>query len=236
MLKAFIKTIRAKLSEQDGTTMVELLVSLTLTAILITAATFMMTSGIRAYNRSRDMHSAISVSNLILDKVTGELTAAKLPVVGTKGYYVWLDTTAGSPWITYNSKFGIPAAICLDNAEGVTAGGYLCVRYYQADNSAETFWHFDPAAYMGFEISELTFTLDESTPGLIRADLTLCHKVSRYEYSSSAYALPNIWGADSSYICLRNDGQSGIPEEAEEFAIIPEAESGEVPDDKLMAD
>jgi|GEM_PF-5928738 len=219
-----IKTILATIKSKKGTTLAELLVTFALTAILMTAATFMIISGIRAAVRAHDIHSAISVSSLILDKVTGELTAARLPEKDREGYYIWLDPETPSSWIVFNSKNNIPAAIQAAPAAPGTEEHYLSITYYETGTTPESHWNFEPAIYMNYEIKSLTFSLDDPTPGLIKVDLTLINKITRYQHQSSAYAYPHTYNPETAYISQRNDGHTKIPATAREFAITPSSD------------
>ncbi|MGL5435370.1 MAG: hypothetical protein ACRDBO_08245 [Lachnospiraceae bacterium] len=234
MLTAARKRIIGKLKEREGITVVELLITFALTAILMTAVMCTITSGIRAYTRTQDIASAISVSNLILDKVTGELAAAQIPEEGQEGYYLWLAPSSSSSWAAFCSKNQAPAVIYTDSGSADSTDstdGRLCIKYYETEHSPEKIWGFESAAYMGFQIKDLSFSLEDSTPGLIKINLTLHHKVSSYEHHTSAYALAGALNHQTSSICRRNDGKQEIPAKASEFTIQPSSDSEETGSD-----
>lgn len=214
--------MRNKLKERSGTTMVELLVTFALMAILMTAVTVTLSSGLRVYMRIRDLSSAVSVSNLILDKVTGELNAARVPGANRPGYYLWLDPLEPSQWIAFESKYGGPAILYVDQ-EDDDGAGQLYLKYYEKADTAEYIWSFAPGVYMGYEIRDLSFELDETIPGMIKINLTLYHRDHGYTYQTSSYARNNTIDVTQNmdYVCRRNDGNLARPASGSEFYLSP---------------
>lgn len=198
--------------EKSGITLVELIVAFALMGLFMTAASFVLTSSLRLFTRMQSVSSAVTVSDILLDKIAGEISAAKQPdldpggmVFKDRGYYVWLgkdgnmDFGSGSEWITMWNRSGSPLAIYAE------PDGALCLRYYETVRGEvgavitgdlktvpEMNWHFDNGVYMGYRITEggLTFSREdpENHPNVIRIDLEIHNDRTGFTYRSSRYA------------------------------------------------
>lgn len=198
MLKKIRKnqTIKYWKSNISGTTLVELVVTFALMGIFIIAATFVITSSVRLFYQMRSVADSAIVSDLILEKVVGEISAADVEQEGkSSGYCFWLgDKNQGEDWIAFCNRSGSPVSIFAQD-------GRLVVRYYEdteesiTENLAvepawEMDWSFDDNVYMGYEITELKFSQPQpsSHPNVIRVDLTMKNTRTGYEYTTHRYA------------------------------------------------
>lgn len=218
--------VLARLKECRGMTMVELIVTFALLGIFMVAATFMLTATLRLFTRSQSTSNAITVSDLILDKISGEIAAADIPQKDTDGYYFWLergtDATSKSKWIALCNRSGSPISIYADE-------GRLYLKYYQMIKTDkkevnEINWHYDKRVYMGYQIESLLFSQPDplTHPEVILIDLTLKHTRTGFTYSTCRYAKNYNFDPTTDYMCARSDGSNGMPTEAAEFEIKKE--------------
>lgn len=143
--------IRECMKHKNGTTLVELIVTFALLGLFMTAATTMLTSSLQMFSRMQATSSAITVSDLILDKIAGEIVAADIPekdMGRDNGYYFWLEpektiqlseteTVQGSQWVVFRNRskspiaiFASPAAAQGEDAIHGMGAGQLIIRYY----------------------------------------------------------------------------------------------------------
>lgn len=230
------RKIKYCLRGQDGVTLVELIVTFAMIGLFMTAAAFMITSSLRLFTRMQATSRAITVSDMILDKVAGEISAAAFPVGQPKqdDYYFWLDPNG--EWVVFKNRLDSPIAIFAANrnedgtAKTDTLGeGELFVRYYKLEGSnvqqqAELDWRYDDRVYMGYRISDLRFSQADAgkDPSVIRIDLTLVHKDTKFEYPTHRYARVYNMAHTGPYLGLRSEFEpenTGLPVEAKEFEI-----------------
>lgn len=235
--------------EQRGTTLVELIVTFALIGLFMAAASVMMTTSLRLFTRMQATSRAVTVSDMILDKVAGEISAAVLPVgsPGADDYYFWLESSENGNWVAFKNRLGSPVAIfaaprdgAAGNADaGAIGSGELFVRYYELVNGEhvlrkqpEVDWRYDDQVYMGYRITKLSFSQADrgEKPGVIKIDLTLKHEATGFEYS--AYRFARVYNAaytTGDYLGERNEfepGNSGLPGKEEDFEIKEKDEPG----------
>lgn len=107
--------------------------------------------------------------------------------------------------------------------------GELFVRYYKLEGSnvqqqAELDWRYDDRVYMGYQISNLRFSQADAgkDPNVIRIDLTLVHKDTKFEYPTHRYAKVYNMAYTGPYLGSRSEFEpenTGLPVEAKEFEI-----------------
>lgn len=215
-----------------GMTLVELIVTLALMGIFMTAVSLLITSGARMLYRMQSVSNAVVVSELILGKVTGEIAAADVEREGkTTGYYFWIgDHDQGEDWVVFSNPSGNPIAIFADE-------GRLILRYYAVteeslvenrieDLAGEGDWEFEDEAYRGYQISSLIFTRPQpdTHPEVLRVDLTLEHSQTGYVYAAYRYGKNYNFDGVGKRFCLRNDGESCMPSQAAEFTYPAQRE------------
>lgn len=245
---------------QRGTTLVELIVTFALIGMFMASATVMLSSTLRMFARMQATSKAITVSDTLLDKIVGEITAADLPSANnTDGYYFWLEpqTEANggkSRWVVFRNRSKSPIAIFAAQAspEDTAAGkantaimgtGELFLRYYAMSsktdqrNVQEIDWHYDERVYMGYTIQDMWFSREnvDEHPNVIRVDLILQNPRTGFEYAAFRYAENYNYDFASNYMCERTETEPGItsfPVEAEEFRIKGQNGGTEEPEPK----
>lgn len=245
------RTMKECLDDKSGTTLVELIVTFALIGLFMTAATGMLTSSLQMFGRMQATSSAITVSDLILDKVSGEIVAADIPKKtegSNSGYYFWLEPEVAtqevkSRWVVFRNRSKSPIAIfaapTTEGGEVDIAGmgkGQLFIRYYAVSKEEqkaveEIDWHFDSNVYMDYTIERLNFSRENAGehPNVVRIDLTLRNKKTGFEYSSYRYAENYNYDFKSNYMCARDEiepGNRAFPLEAKEFEIKPSEGGG----------
>lgn len=209
MWKRWIQSMKKKTA---GTTLVELIVTFALIGIFMTAASFMLSSTLNLFARMQATYSAVTVSDLLLDKIAGEIAAAREPQMDKNdeaigdGYYFWMAADEKSEWITMWNRSKSPLAIYAEpDPKNSEEGRVLCLKYYETVRgnasvsregttikTPEINWHFDENVYMGYRITEdgLTFTREdpENHPNVIRIDLEIRNERTGFTYQTSRYA------------------------------------------------
>lgn len=242
MLGRIRRTINGSMRNKNGATLVELLVTFALIGIFMAAVTAMLMSSLRLFGRMQDTSSAVTVSDLILDKITGEITAADIPEKGStasSGYYFWLEPkqaaegsrsgeAAKSRWVVFRNRSGSPIGIFAGESGDVSpenmGKGQLFIKYYAVSKDKqkeveEIDWHFDNNVYMGYKITDLYFEQEdpEHHPNVVTVHLTIKNERTGFEYSAHRYA--ECYNYDGDYMFARNDTAHNFPKEAEEFEI-----------------
>ena len=224
-----IMTLRAA---RRGTTLVELIVTFALIGIFMTAAAMVLTSSLSAFTRMTALGRAETVSDLLLDKIVGEISAANLPKQNY-GYSFCMEQNDGSPWVAFDNRSSSKIAIYASESSpeeqipSELGEGQLFIKYYKGAAGSNTKavreinWHFDSQVYMGYKIAGLTFRREdkENHPNVIRIDLKLKNDRTGFEYETFRYArCYNYDPAVANSFSIRKDkGESGLPETAEVF-------------------
>lgn len=234
MIKKYLKAVR----DSSGLTLVELIVTFALIGMFMTAATFVLSNSLRMFQRMESTSKAVTVSDLLLDKISGEIAAADVDTKDVRGeYYFWLGGGADDPestgasWVAFCNRSKSPISI-------YESGGRLIIKYYAVTDEdkvgesvkpvKEIDWKFDDNVYMGFKIKSLTFSRPQpnSHPNVICIDLVLENERSGFVYSTYRYAGNYNYDGISTGITIRNDGKNELPSEAVEFAIKTDEGNG----------
>ena len=218
---------RSRRKHSSGAVLTEVIISFALTALLLSSAIFVITAGIRGFQRLRAGARANLVSELLLDKISGEIAAAEPGSTASGSNWSFLvgdaqeniSAVSGAPaipaaaWIAFEDRYGIPAAIYAaerdDSAE--RGHGYLYIRYYtdgeeNAGIDEDICWHFDPKVYMGFRINRLLFSRPEpERRNVFRIDLELEHEQTGWKHASYCY-IRNMNLRDDSRAVLTEQG------------------------------
>lgn len=145
--------MRKRIKSRLGTTLVELLVTFALFSIFMTAAAAVITPCTRIFLKTKYMTYAQNVSDMVMDRVAGEITDASERVK--------IDTDTGGKRISLSDGFSSPLYIEAKN-------GYLNIRYREVREVKDNIvyedvlwpaadWHYDEKAYQGFKIETLQF-------------------------------------------------------------------------------
>lgn len=247
--------IKKQVRDRRGVTLVELIVTFALIGLFMTAATSMLTSTLKLFTRMQATSRAITVSDMLLDKIAGEITAAIVPPENsTNGYYFWLQPKSVAKdeeprWVVFRNRSKSPIAIFAAEAQEdgkaniETMGqGELFIRYYSVSEHEgravhELDWHFDSRVYMGYSIDKLWFEQEygDEHPNVVKIHLTLRNPRTGFVYSTFRYAENYNYDFASNYMCERTETEPGItsfPVEAEEFRIKGQNGGTEEPEPK----
>jgi hypothetical protein len=188
---------RTKLNN-DGLTLVELIITFMLLGVFMVVATMMISATMDVYYQARGVSYGLQVSNIINNKIAGELeTAVNGDIISddftdSMGMPVNGAMLIGSSKIEFTNASGSHVNLGLYEKEGKQ---YLAEHYYEvpsADGGGNLFdavdWTFDQDVYMGYSIQELKFSRPMGDYGynIIRVDLTITSP--KYgDYSTTEY-------------------------------------------------
>lgn len=156
------------LRSSEGTTLVELIVTLALTGLFLMAAVAFMVSSLRLVWRMETASRAEAVSDLLLQKIAAEITSSG-------GAQERMD------------------AVDVEEGRLVIRGGRKeadwDVSQMDPDSGGDD-WRFDDSVYSGYEIASLTLLQPrpDTHPNVIRIDLTLYNPRWKVTFSASRYA------------------------------------------------
>lgn len=171
----------------EGYTLLEMIVSLALTAILLASATVLLTQSLRLHERLRAATDALLVSEIILDKVTGEIAGAKNNGYEGSTVVIASEGSRGCPSVTLTTRGDRRVEITSDQTEeGV---GLLLVFSPTKADPKETLWTLDEKLYQGYRLEELDFEplsrKDGSRTNVIRVSVKLCNEKTGSTYARS---------------------------------------------------
>lgn len=173
--------IRRKLKDifrdNKGYTLVELLVSFVILAILMTSALSVLTSASGIYARIKAANTAQNVSTILMDKIEGELDDAGIQSV----------SGLNNNTIKYENKDHLVVTMSSKDQgkNGNTLMGLSLV--YAADESVP--WKFSNNTYMGNEIERISFTTtardvnDSNSNNRVTVTLTIRSTTTNYSYT-----------------------------------------------------
>lgn len=213
----------------SGFVLTEMIAAFTLTAILFCSVIFVMSSGLRGFQRMQAGARAELVSELLLEKISGEIASAEPSAVASGSDWSFLIGDAeesvlypadgrempAAAWIAFENRYGTPEAIyAAEEEDGMSRGsGYLYIRYYADDGDflyvpEEICWHFDSKVYMGFRISRLLFSHPSpERRNVFRIDLELEHEQTGWKHASYCY-IKNINLSEDSVDVLTEQGKT----------------------------
>lgn len=170
-----------------GMTLTELIVSFALLSLFMIAALRVITYTVNIYYAAKGATYGLEVSNMISNKVVGQIEGASVatsPVVKVGSN---VDT------ISFIDNTGSNVTISAGADPGVVGGGtYMNIHYDAVTEGSVKYdavdWKFDPKAYMGYTVSRLKFeSLGADYPeNVIRMTLAL-HSDRYGEYTTEYY-------------------------------------------------
>ncbi|MCI8948416.1 MAG: prepilin-type N-terminal cleavage/methylation domain-containing protein [Lachnospiraceae bacterium] len=183
------KLRKQKKRNQKGYTLIELVVSFALTGLLLSGAGMILAQSINRHYQMNLRLDMISVSQIILDKITGELHRAKNN--GHSSTFVKLAArgSTGCPSISYISCENTWTEITWTKEEG-QEGLLIFIRTKSSGGEIiQDQWMFDSGLYQGCIIEDLDFVQlarkDGSPTNIIKVSLTLRHQKTGNLYSES---------------------------------------------------
>ena len=229
-----IKRIREKLRKfnrsTEGMTLVEMLVCFMLIGIFMIAAVQVITSTMLIYDKARSQTYGMEVTATLEDKISGKLWPARSQ--GTGGlvtiyngaitdYEDGIDST--NPTLSLAEDEILGNAIAFRDATNAqvliyaNTDGEVIIHYGQVTKdedgtdvtTAPVDWKFDSSSYMGYKVSDLTFSLanseDASYPkNVIKCEITLTSE-DLGSYKATKYiTLSNFADAADNGITIQN--------------------------------
>lgn len=196
-----------KNKNKNGYTLVEAIASLALTAVLLAAATILLTQSLRLHQRLRTASDALMVSEIILDKVTGEIAGAKNNRHEGSTVIVSSEGSLGTPSVTLTTRADRRVEITSDQTEE-GAGIVLLYPPTKADPE-ETFWTLDEKLYLGYGIDGLEFELldkaDGSRTNVIRVSLRIRNKKTGLTYARSRSVACSYFVTEEDILRIRTE-------------------------------
>jgi prepilin-type N-terminal cleavage/methylation domain-containing protein len=187
-----------KQQNNQGLTLVEMLVSFALLGIFMVAASMMIASIMNVYYEAKGTSYGMQVSNVIMDKIAGELESAiggdivSEEFKDAAGQGIRGAMLIGSEKVEFINSSGSHVSLGLIEQDGLN---YLAFHYYEvpsADGSDVLYdavdWTFDAGTYMGYSIKELEFSrpMGAYAYNVIKIDITITSP--RYgDYSVTEY-------------------------------------------------
>ncbi len=173
--------------DNRGITLTEMIVTFALVGIFMAAAVSVISSAIITHSELTASMYAQSVGEMLLDKITGELAAAK---AGEEGSILIRDTeslggTEGNGAAFYDRE-GRPVVCLVEN-------GLLRFRYQEeeegigegsASGSQGKEWSFDEKAYMGFRIADMQIHRIDGK-NVLEINVKIKNLKTGFEYSTS---------------------------------------------------
>lgn len=176
-------------------TLVEMIVSFTLLSMFMVAATMMIASIVNVYYQSSTLSYGLEVANVINNKIRGELEAAvgsdmaSAVEINAEGNEIHFVTATGSR---------VFLGLAQRNGQNYLVEHFEAIEAslnedgtYDDDGYDAVDWMFDEAAYMGYVIDELHFSMAKATDpsyeeNVIKVDLVISNP--RYgEFNTEKY-------------------------------------------------
>lgn len=170
--KFFLK--RKDFTEDNrGMTLTEMIVTFALIGIFMVTAVSVISSAVITHSELTASMYAQSVGEMLLDKVTGELAAAR----ADDGRGILLGEV-----LTKEEEAYSDGAVFYDR-EGrevtcTVSEGLLCFHYEDSD------WALDPKAYMGFRVTQMEIK-KRNDKNILEVSFKIKNLKTGYEYSTS---------------------------------------------------
>ena len=164
----FISRKLNKKKNNKGMTLVEMIVCFALLSIFVTVSTLVISNVVTLYYRVRGESYARQVGDIVMKKVTSEITGAKFSSEGTDNPSV-TDTPINTESMDGN------AIDLVDNTDTrirmYAEDGILKIYYYPIDDESDplnpvqtsaVIWTFDKKMYNGYSLDNLEFKMAPS--------------------------------------------------------------------------
>ncbi|MCM1126292.1 MAG: type II secretion system GspH family protein [Lachnospiraceae bacterium] len=160
--------------DNRGITLTEMIVTFALIGIFMAAAVSVISSAVITHSELTASMYAQSVGEMLLDKVTGELAAAR----ADEGRDIALGTIPAQ-----EEEDSCPVSAAFYDREGkpvvcTVEDGLLCLHYEDSD------WMLDSKAYMGFRITQMEIKR-RNDQNILEVSFTIKNLKTGFEYSTS---------------------------------------------------
>lgn len=151
-----------KMKRSDkGITLVEMIVSFALLSILVAASTVIISNVTVLYYRVRGENYARQISNIIITKITSEVTGAKYSNKNVAGNPRILNKIDGvnpdGNAIELYDRTNTKVRLYSENGHLIVHYPSITVEDDETKNRTDTDWNYDEKIYNGFSIEELYF-------------------------------------------------------------------------------
>lgn len=184
--------------DRKGYTLVELIVSFALSGMLMASAGAILIQGMNRHYQMMARLNTLSVSRIILDKVTGEIGSARNNGHSSTSVLLLDKGSTGCPAVVFTSRENRRAELTRTAGEGHP---YLLLSYTTpskreasvgwqgGEGSAGQEWYFDEKLYQGCVIESLDFAQligpDGSPTNVIKVSLAIKNKKTGFRYAES---------------------------------------------------
>lgn len=190
MDKSFFSEDRNFLEDNQGVTLTEMIVTFALIGIFMMAAVSVISSAVITHSELTASMYAQSVGEMLLDKVTGELAAAR----ADEGRSIALgEVLVGQE----ENAYGDSAAFYDREGRAVVCTveeGLLYFHYEDLD------WALDPKAYMGFRITQMEIKR-RNDQNILEVSFQLKNLKTGFEYA--AFRCTKCYNFKTEEDCLR---------------------------------
>lgn len=198
---------RKKHLNNDGFTLIELIVTFALLGLFMVAASKVISDTVSIYYKAKSIQTGMQVSSVINTKISGEIEGALVGGVIEGDANASIRISDDGSKIELNDNAGSHIYITTEK-DSESNKSYMLIYYYPIANEDEetgkvtvdkgSKWTFDKKSYMGYEIKELKFEKlseldDASDPdhglyngNIIRMTLTL-HSDRYGDYTTTTY-------------------------------------------------
>lgn len=192
-----MKHKNAPLKSQKGYTLIELIVVFLMIGIFMAAAAAVTASYMKAFLRVTGIGKTQVAADTVMETIVGELSgAANRKVVGEDGTLSEesLLIAADGKSIRYvngNGQTVVMDTVKDNGAENSEPDDILHLHYLEieadedGEGSAAADWYIDRSAYQGSAIQDLTFSVIDGKPELMRVNLIMEYKNTGYTMESS---------------------------------------------------
>ncbi len=173
---------RISLLNNQGTTLIEMLVCFIMLAIFMVAAFSIITHITKLYYQVKGETYGKQVSDIILERIQAEIEGAKLDngdviLIGDGNTEGTADTKAGTN-ITLYDKTNTKVMLFYEKADASTIDKVFKVKYYGFTDASDSnksrmdnTWQFDKKMYNGYKVEDIRFirgdALGEGTNGTL---------------------------------------------------------------------
>ena len=176
-----------KLHNKAGVTLLELIVTCALTVIFMGGVATVLPTALKLYNQVRGITYAQQVGGVVMNKIRGELETAQNGSVS-----IVLDAEGKGSAIKLKNRNGNNLSLTLTDAANADAPRWYVEKYEgyeikQSGGGGDTViispvdWTFDESTYMGFFVSEMTFSKAKDNIYLVNLKLK-SEKYGEYQF------------------------------------------------------